>query len=120
MGRCWYRKRARTTHNEVIEKRSSSFSLLSNDRDYLTYDEGKLAALLGASTKTVTINRGERLNSGIPSEKDDFEKFGVIIGLVGPRMNKNTVMESQELRVTEEQNTKENGYGKRQAPQTNV
>ena len=78
----------------------------------MTYDEGKLAALLGASTKTVTINRGERLNSGIPSEKDDFEKFGVIVGLVGPRMNKNTVMESQELRVTEEQNTKENGYGK--------
>ena len=78
----------------------------------MTYDEGKLAALLGASTKTVTINRGERLNSGIPSEKDDFEKFGVIVGLVGPRMNKNTVMESQELRVTEDQNKKENGYGK--------
>ena len=81
-------------------------------RDYLTYDEGKLAALMGASTKTITINRGERLNSGIPSENDDFEKCGVIVGLVGPRMNKNTVMESQELRVTEEQNTKENGYGK--------
>ena len=78
----------------------------------MTYDEGKVAALLGASSKTVTINRGERLNSGIPSEKDDFEKFGVIVGLVGPRMNKNTVMESQELRVTEDQNTKENGYGK--------
>ena len=45
-------------------------------------------------------------------ENDDFEKCGVIVGLVGPRMNKNTVMESQELRVTEEQNTKENGYGK--------
>ena len=78
----------------------------------MTYDEGKLAALLGASTKTVTINKGERLNSGIPSEKDDFENSGVIVGLVGPRMNKSTVMESQELRVTEEQNTKENGYGK--------
>ena len=81
-------------------------------RDYLTYDVGKLAALTGASTQTITINRGERLNSGTPSEKDDYEKCGVIVGLVGPRINKNTVMESQELRVTEEQNTKENGYGK--------
>ena len=67
---------------------------------------------MGASTKTITINRGERLNSGIPSEKEDHEKCGVIVGLVGPRMNKNMVMEGQELRVTEEQNTKENGYGK--------
>ena len=29
--------------------------------DYLSYDEGKLAALLGASTKTVNINKGEFL-----------------------------------------------------------
>ena len=112
MGGCWHRTRTGTTYNEVRSKRSSFCSLPFNDRDYLTYDEGKLAALMGASTKTVTINRGERLNSGIPSEKDDYEKLGVIVGLVGPRMNKNTVMESQELRVTEEQNTKEKGYGK--------
>ena len=44
---------------------------------------------------------------------DDFENSGIIVGLVGPRMNKDHVMESQELRVTEEQNTKENGYGEK-------
>ena len=64
-------------------------------RDYLSYDEGKISALLGASTKTVNINRGDRMNGGVVSREDDFEKSGVIVGLVGPRMNKNGVMESQ-------------------------
>ena len=77
----------------------------------MTYDEGKIAALIGASTKTVTINKGDRKNGGVPGEIKEFENSGIIVGLVGPRMNKDHVMESQELRVTEDQNTKENGYG---------
>jgi len=36
--------------------------------DYLTYDEGKVAALLCASTRTVNINKGDRKNSGVVQE----------------------------------------------------
>ena len=61
----------------------------------MSYDEGKISALLGASTKTVTINKGDRKNGGVVSQEDDFEKSGVIVGLVGPRMNKNMALESQ-------------------------
>ena len=88
-------------------------SYIDFNRDYLTYDEGKIAALIGASTKTVTINKGDRKNGGVPGEIKEFENSGIIVGLAGPRMNKDNVMESQELRVTEDQNTKENGYGEK-------
>ena len=73
--------------------------------DYLTYDECKLAALLGASTFTVTANKGDRKNSGVwAGVEEDWERRGVIVGLVGPRMHKVGAMESQEMRVMEEQN----------------
>ena len=68
----------------------------------------------------MSINQGDRLNSGIVSDNDDYERSGVVVGLVGPRMNKNCVMESQELRVTEEQNTRENGYGGRRRGEATV
>eukprot|EP00092_Neocalanus_flemingeri_P033159 GFUD01036059.1.p1 GENE.GFUD01036059.1~~GFUD01036059.1.p1 ORF type:complete len:492 (+),score=135.53 GFUD01036059.1:206-1681(+) len=79
--------------------------------DYLTYDEGKLAALLGASTKTININKGDRRNCGEYQQGEEYEKEGVIVGLVGPRMNKSNALESQEMRVKEDQNIPENGYG---------
>ena len=78
--------------------------------DYLTYDEGKVAALLCASTRTVNINKGDRKNSGVVQEDGNYEKEGVIVGLVGPRMNKSNALESQEMRVNEEQNIPKNGY----------
>lgn len=81
--------------------------------DYLSYDEGKIAALLGASTKTVNINKGDRKNGGEYQKDDRFEKEGIIMGLVGPRMNKSNALESQEMRVNEEQNIADNGYGKK-------
>ena len=75
--------------------------------DYLTYDECKLAALLGASTFTVTANKGGRKNSGVwAGDEEDWERRGVIVGLVGPRMHKEGAMECQEMRVMEEQNSK--------------
>ena len=75
--------------------------------DYLTYDECKLAALLGASTFTVTANKGDRRNAGVwAGDEEDRERRGVIVGLVGPRMNKVGAMECQEMRVMEEQNRK--------------
>ena len=75
--------------------------------DYLTYDECKLAALLGASTFTVTANKGDRRNAGVwAGDEEDWERRGVIVGLVGPRMNKVGAMECQEMRVMEEQNGK--------------
>ena len=75
--------------------------------NYLTYDECKIAALLGASTFTVTANKGGRKNSGVwAGEDEDWERRGVIVGLVGPRMHKEGAMECQEMRVMEEQNSK--------------
>ena len=75
--------------------------------DYLTYDECKLAALVGASTFTVTANKGGRKNSGVwAGDEEDWERRGLIVGLVGPRMHKEGAMECQEMRVMEEQNSK--------------
>ena len=75
--------------------------------DYLTYNECKLAALLGASTFTVTANKGGRKNSGVwAGDEEDWERRGLIVGLVGPRMHKEGAMECQEMRVMEEQNSK--------------
>ena len=80
-------------------------------RDLLTYHEAKISALMGASTRTVTINKGDRTNQGEEGEAGEFEPAGVIVGLVGPRMDKDGVMESQELKVSEDQNTEEKMKG---------
>ena len=75
--------------------------------DYLTFDECKIAALLGASTFTITANKGDRKNSGVwAADEDVWERRGVIMGLVGPRMHKMGAMECQEMRVMQEQNSK--------------
>ncbi|PIA94115.1 hypothetical protein CB0940_08061 [Cercospora beticola] len=62
--------------------------------DYLTYDEIMLGSLIGVSGPSYFINQGGRYNSGKLQQKDTFEERGIIIGLVGPRFERDDRMDS--------------------------
>uniref|UniRef100_A0A6A7FR01 DUF4804 domain-containing protein n=1 Tax=Hirondellea gigas TaxID=1518452 RepID=A0A6A7FR01_9CRUS len=79
--------------------------------ELMSYDEMKLAALLGVSSHSPFINKGERQNAGTPG-KGDHELDGVIIGQVGARFEMFGRMDWQDCVVYEKQNTEKNGYGK--------
>ncbi len=81
-------------------------------QDYLSYDEMQIAALLGVSTPTYFINRGDRNNKGLLAAPGTYQETGVYVGLVGARFEKVGLMDWQHIVVTKEQNTIENGYGK--------
>ena len=78
--------------------------------DYLSYDEMKISALIGLSSYTQFINNGTRMNQGVVDKSGNFEKRGVIVGLVGARFEKVGLMEYQDCLVHPKQNTVENGY----------
>ena len=88
--------------------------------EYISYDEMLISALLGVSSPTHFINDGSRTNNGIPTGSydqhaktyDNHQAFGIYVGQVGARFEKPEVMEYKFMRVTEAQNTLENGYGK--------
>lgn len=63
-------------------------------RDYLSYDEMMLSALLGISGPSLFINDGSRHNRAKPDPKGTYEERGVIIGLVGARFERADRMES--------------------------
>ncbi|KAJ8955898.1 hypothetical protein NQ318_005446 [Aromia moschata] len=75
-------------------------------KDCLSYDEIKLSALLSVSSSTNFINIGNRDNCG-KTERDlkKIESNGIIVGLIGARLEKPDVMEYQELVVTKDQIT---------------
>ncbi|HLJ31025.1 MAG TPA: DUF4804 domain-containing protein [Candidatus Babeliales bacterium] len=81
--------------------------------NYLSYDEMKIAALIGLSGLTLFINDGDRSNNGVEGEFEQkfFQHEGLYVGLVGARFEKPHKMEWQDIIITKEQNTKENGYG---------
>ena len=79
----------------------------------LSYDEMQLAALMGVSTRTLFINKGDRLNEG---KSDGKLRDGVYVGMVGARFEKPGLMEWQHMLVTPEQNRPENGYGPPENP----
>lgn len=81
-------------------------------KDYLSYDEIQLSALMGLSTPTHFINAGSRTNRGTVEKEGSFEEKGVYIGLVGARFERKEQMEWQHMLVTQTQNTSEKGYGK--------
>lgn len=98
--------------------RFGKFELVGTDQekqihleDYLSYDEMEIAALIGLSTPSHFINKGEPLNEGSISFADDHEKTGISIALVGARLEREGYMEYQYIMVTRNQNTLENGYG---------
>jgi len=69
-------------------------------KDYLSYDEMQISAFIGVSVPTYFINNGNKNNSGIKSTKNDYEKQGVFVGLVGTRFEKPGFMEWQHIIVT--------------------
>ncbi|XP_076060688.1 uncharacterized protein LOC143036808 [Oratosquilla oratoria] len=80
-------------------------------QDYLTYDEMKISALVSVSSMSCFINDGSRHNKGVEFKDGKFEKEGVIIGAVGARLKKKSVMEWQDCIITREQNSECSGYG---------
>ncbi|KAK4308408.1 hypothetical protein Pmani_019882 [Petrolisthes manimaculis] len=79
--------------------------------DYISYDEVKLSALLCVSSQSPFINDGSRHNRGVLGAPGTFQPEGVIVGMVGARLELPGVMEWQDCVVTPEQNSKKQGYG---------
>ncbi|KRT83858.1 hypothetical protein AMK59_4055, partial [Oryctes borbonicus] len=83
----------------------------------LSYDEIKLSAFLSVSSYSYFINDGNRHNRGkICKQREIIQEEGIIIGLIGARMEKPGVMEYQELVIDSNQNVEGNGYGTSFAP----
>jgi hypothetical protein len=61
--------------------------------DYLSYEEMELSALLSVACPTYFINDGNRCNRGKPGKPGTFQREGVLIGAVGPRLEVPGVME---------------------------
>lgn len=81
-------------------------------KDYLSYDEMQIAALLGVSVPTHFINQGDRENKAVAGAPGTFEEKGVYVALVGARFaEKRSKMECQHIVVDPSQNTSANGYG---------
>ncbi|KAG0730422.1 hypothetical protein GWK47_028285 [Chionoecetes opilio] len=80
-------------------------------KEYLSYDEMKLSALLSVSSRSFFVNDGSRRNKGVPGAEGSFQDSGVIAGMVGARMKKAGFMEWQDCVVTAKQNTVQGGYG---------
>ncbi|XP_063905314.1 uncharacterized protein LOC135124284 [Zophobas morio] len=86
-------------------------------KDCLSYEEIKLSAFLSVSSYTYFVNVGDRKNFAVfNEEREGIQDEGIIMGIIGPRMVKDEVMEYQELVITKRQNTKSNGYGKGNSP----
>lgn len=80
-------------------------------KEYISYDEMQISALLGVSTPTFFINNGSRTNKAINAPKGSYQEMGIYVGLVGARFERPGLMEWQHIIITPEQNTSENGYG---------
>jgi len=85
-------------------------------RDYLSYDEMEVAALMGVAVPTYLINDGARGNRAAPGAPGSFEERAVIVDQVGCRFERAGLMEWRHMAVTPEQNTPANGYGDPKAP----
>ncbi|XP_022117825.2 uncharacterized protein LOC110995123 isoform X1 [Pieris rapae] len=83
----------------------------------LSYDEIKISAMVYVSGYTECINDGNRYNQAIINEKN-VEEDAIIIGLIGPRFDRPERMEYEDILITEQQNTSENGYGEEVTPTT--
>jgi len=77
----------------------------------ISYDEMRLAALLGIATATPFINQGGRRNHGIPTPSSQHIEEGIYTGLVGARFERPERMEYSHILITPEQNSVANGYG---------
>jgi len=80
-------------------------------KDYISYGEMQISAMLSLSVPTHFINNGSKHNNGIRGKPNTHEKSGIYVGMVGTRFEKPGVMEWQHMVVTPEQNNSNNGYG---------
>jgi hypothetical protein len=80
-------------------------------RDYLSYEEMEISALLGVAVPTFFINDGNRYNKAIPDITGNYQNEGIYVGLVGARFERAELMEWKHMIITPEQNTVKNGYG---------
>lgn len=85
-------------------------------RDYMSYDEVELAALLAISTPTPFLNSGARHNCGrspaqLGAAPDAHEPSGVYVNQVGARFERAERMDSRHMVVTPTQNVAAKGYG---------
>ena len=98
---------------ELIKKNVND-NTQPNLYDYISYDEMELSAFLGCSVQTYLINNCNKLNEGeIDTRKvagKDYVESGYYIGMVGPRFEREDLMDWKYIIVTPEQNIKENGY----------
>jgi hypothetical protein len=86
-------------------------------RNCLSYEEIKLSAFLSVSAYTYFINIGDRKNFGVfQKDRTMIQDEGIVMGIIGPRLVKEEVMEYQELVITSSQNVKSKGYGKVEPP----
>jgi len=81
-------------------------------KDYLSYDEMQISALIGVSVPTYFINDGDRGNIAVVGYGGKpYQEEGIHVGLVGARFEKPGLMEWQHMMIAGTQNTKEKGYG---------
>jgi len=80
------------------------------DKEYISYEEMAVSALLGLSGPVHFINEGGRDNQCESKFKPAVD--GYLYGLVGPRFEKPDEMEWRHIIITPKQNTAANGYGK--------
>ncbi|GBP56389.1 hypothetical protein EVAR_32259_1 [Eumeta japonica] len=85
----------------------------------LSYDEMKLSAMVFVSGFTEFINDGTRYNVGVVNE-ENIIKDGVIIGLIGTRLHRKFKIDYEDILITDQQNTFENGYGAEMTSTTNL
>ena len=81
----------------LIGQDKADESKIPNIKDYMTYDEIKLAALMQVSCYVKPINSGNRYNRAILNHGTPCDKEAVYIGAVGPRFERPGFMEWQEI-----------------------
>ncbi len=81
-------------------------------KDYISYDEMPISAMVSLSSPTHFINNGSKDNQGIKGEEGSYEKKGIYVGMVGARFEKPGYMEWRHMIVSPKQNTPKNGYGR--------
>merc|ERR1719334_2201465 len=92
----------------VGRKHESRFPRLT---DYISYDEMLLSALTAVSSPSHFINNGARGNKGVLNGNKDHQLHGIQYSAVGPRFERNKVMERSLMMVDYWQNTVNRGYG---------
>ena len=109
-------------HRDIKTRITKSFGngKEPNIDDYMTYDEIKLSAFLQVSSPVRPINSGSRSNMSIPKDAETFVENAIYVGAVGARLEKQNVMEWQEVVISKIQNNQEKGYGSKSSSEKTI